>query len=305
MESTITQQEQSQVAKRFDIHHQVTDTIIKQLEAGTVPWFQPWQGNNNHLLKLPENFTTGNKYRGINILLLWSSAINNDFESSEWATFKQWQEKKEFIRKGEKGSMVVYYDTMEKEMDGELKKIPFLKSSIVFNKCQLASYKPETSNEPFSGKPLFEAIDPVEDFVQNTGAIIEHKGSRACYIPSLDKICMPEPEKFISTPNCTATEGYYSTLMHELTHWSGNPQRMNRKTGKKFGDNEYAFEELVAELGAAFLCAEFNLSTVEKGSPASYIDTWLKIFKDNKHFVIAAASEASKAATYLQELQPC
>jgi len=203
---------------RRDIHEQVTDTIIEQLEAGTVPWHKPWKGDDKRLFSIPQNFTTGKKYRGINILLLWSSAIGHEFATQEWASFKQWQEKKEIIRKGEKGSMVVYYDTFEKEVDGEIKKIPFLKSSVVFNRSQLASYEPSEKEEKPNAIPLVQRIEQVDNFIANTGAIIEHKDNRACYIPSADKINMPLPEAFIDTETSTATEGYYSTLLHELTH---------------------------------------------------------------------------------------
>ena len=136
-----------------DLHQHVTNTIIQQLEAGTVPWHRPWKGDYDPLLSIPGNYSTGKKYRGINILLLWCSAINKSFGSAEWASFKQWQDKKEMIRKGEKGTMIVYYDTFEKEVEGEVKKIPFLKSSVVFNRCQLASFVPEPLPQP--EKPSF------------------------------------------------------------------------------------------------------------------------------------------------------
>ena len=292
---------------RKDIHQQVTDTIIRQLEAGTVPWHKPWKGNDR-LFSLPKNVTTGNKYRGINILLLWSSAIAHDFPVQEWASFKQWQGKGESIRKGEKGSMIVYYDTMEKEVDGENKKIPFLKSSMVFNRSQLASSMPpenDTENDTNSvAMTLFQKIERVDSFVQQTEAVIEHKESTACYIPSADKINMPVISTFMHTETCTPTEGYYSTLFHELTHWTGSKHRLDRTKGKKFGDANYATEELVAELGAAFLCAEFEITATTKTDHASYIAHWLKVLQDNKHCVITAASEASKAVGYLQELQP-
>lgn len=300
-----TQKEQVTVTNtRRDIHQQVTDTIIQQLEQGTVPWHKPWKGDDNRLFSIPKNLTTGNKYRGINILLLWSSEIAHDYQTQEWASFKQWQEKKEAVRKGEKGSMIVYYDTMEKEVEGETKKIPFLKSSFVFNRSQLASYTPAEKEETHDVIPLVERIEKVGGFIANTSAIVEHKNYTACYIPSEDKILMPLPEAFIDTEVHTATEGYYSTLLHELTHWSGHKDRLNRVGGKKFGDENYATEELVAELGAAFFCAEFEITTTTKADHSSYIARWLKALKENKHCVITAASEASKAVSYLQELQP-
>jgi antirestriction protein ArdC len=290
---------------RRDIQQQVTDTIISQLEAGTVPWQKPWTGNDNaYSFTIPKNTTTGNKYRGINILLLWGSAIQKDFNSSEWASLKQWNGKNERIRKDEKGTMIVYYDTIEREVDGEIKKIPFLKSSIVFNRCQLASYNPEQDKPQLPEKSLIERIASVDDFITNTKAIVQHEGFRACYIPSQDKIMMPYPEAFKDTDSCTATENYYSTLAHELTHWSGSPKRLQRTFGKNFGDDKYAEEELTAELGAAFLCAEFGINIAEKGNNASYIAHWLEILKNNKQCLFTAAREASRAVDFLQGLQP-
>lgn len=290
---------------RRDIHQQVTDTIIRQLENGTVPWHKPWSGNPDRVLSIPQNFTTGKNYRGINILLLWASSLEKEYTTDEWASLKQWNEKKEYIRKGEKGSLIVYYDTLEKEVEGEVKHIPYLKSSYVFNRCQLASYDPaQPTNENAPKENLVERIYNIESFIGNTNAIVEHHGSRAFYHPKADKIVMPLPESFTDSEVCSATEGYYCTLLHELIHWSGHSSRLDRQGGKKFGDKDYATEELVAELGAAFLCSEFNIETAEKGNHASYIDHWLNVLKENKHCLITAASEASKSCDFLMKLQP-
>lgn len=296
--------EQPSTLNRRDLHQQVTDTIIKQLEAGTVPWHRPWKGDYDPLLSIPKNFSTGNKYRGINIILLWCSAINQQFQSPEWGSFKQWQSKKEMISKGEKGSLIVYYDTFEKEVDGDIKKIPFLKSSVVFNRCQLQNYVPETP-EPPAVENLFDKLTDVEDFIRNTGAVVIHQANgNAFYRPLEDKIYMPQPEQFITTDTCSAKEGYYSTLLHELTHWSGAENRLNRQKGKKFGDENYATEELVAELGAAFLCAELDITAADKPDHAAYIEHWLNVLKNDKHIILTVASEASKAVDYLQTARP-
>lgn len=295
--------QQPNAKPRRDIHQQVTDTIIRQLESGTVPWHQPWSDGPESALSIPKNGNTGKKYRGINILLLWSSALDNKFASCEWASLKQWNERKESIRKGEKGSMIVYYDSFEKEVEGEVRQIPFLKTTYVFNRCQLGSYQ---SQEPGDTRPvqnLVDKIDQLDQFVLNTKALIEHNADDAFYHRVKDKILMPAAEAFINTNTSTATEGYYSTLLHELVHWTGHASRLNRKSGRRFADKAYATEELVAELGAAFLCSEFDIQTADKGNHASYIAHWLKILKENKHCLITAASEASKACDYLQGLQ--
>lgn len=299
----MTHAPQTSKSNHKDIHQQVTDTITSQLEKGIVPWQQCWKGDKGRLLSIPQNFQTGNKYRGINILLLWCSTINNNYSSHEWATFKQWQQKDEFIRKGEKGSLIVYYDTFEKDVGGEIKEIPFLKSSVVFNRCQLNSYTPEQP-QSFEATTEWQSIEAIEDFLQNTKAIVAHGDGFPFYDRLDDKIVMPYQVNFIDTETCTAQEGYYSTLMHELTHWTGHAKRLNRTKGKKFGDHDYALEELIAEFGAAFLCADLGLPVYEKGDHASYIAHWLQVLKENKKFLFTAASEASKAVLYLEELQP-
>mgnify|MGYP000870910358 CR=1 FL=1 len=286
---------------RADLHQQVTDTIIAPMEAGTAPWHQPWVGGNRQPFRLPVNARTAKAYSGINILLLWCAVQSKEFASHEWATLKQWNAQKESIRKGEKGNMIVYYDTFEKEVDNEIQRIPFLKRSYVFNRCQLASYTPDESPTP-PVTSLVERLENVERFVANTKATIRHQGYSACYIPSADAIHMPEKNSFINTEHSTATENYYSTLMHEMTHWSGHPNRLNRKLSGRFGDVPYAEEELIAELSAAFLCAELEITNTPKREHASYLANWLTVLKQDKHAIIAAASRASKTVEYLRGL---
>jgi antirestriction protein ArdC len=167
----------------------------------------------------------------------------------------------------------------------------------------LASFNPKATKEPTDRKPLVERLESVEEFVFNTGVGIDFDSTKACYNRKTDKITMPDKSLFIDTDQCSATEGYYATLLHELTHWTGHPSRMNRDLGKKFGDKQYAVEELVAELGAAFLCTEFDISRPTKEQHAAYIDSWLQTLKQNKHAIFAAASEASKASEFLHQLQ--
>lgn len=292
----------SQSFSRKDIHQQVTDTIINQLEKGTIPWQQSWV-NNNSILTLPKNAVTGNKYRGINIVLLWSAGQDKNYNTQEWASFKQWHSKDEFVRKGEKGSLIVYADTFEKEVEGEIQKIPFLKSSVVFNRAQLASYNPEELIQPVI-KTDIERNAIVDDFVENTFAQIEHRDGGACYVPLSDQIFMPHSSSFIDLGKCTAAENYYSTLLHELTHWTGHKSRLDRFNKTRFEKDSYAQEELVAELGAAFLSTKFGITTPEKENHAGYIVGWLKVLKNDKHFIVSAASEASKAVEFLNEMQP-
>lgn len=302
MENTAVKTKQSW--KPTDVYQQVTDTIIAQLEKGVIPWQQSFIGTDQAILGMPSNFTTGKGYSGINILLLWCSALENEYSSNQWATYKQWNESNEAVRKDEKGHTIVKYNTFDKEIDGEVEKIPYLKIYKVFNRTQLASYQPP---EPVMYGPrenLVKKIDEIEVFVKNTDATIEHKGDKPYYSRSEDNIVMPPPENFIDTELCEATEGYYSTLFHELTHWTGDPKRANRTKGKRFGDNDYAREELVAELGAAFLCSGFEIASTDLRDNAAYIDHWLKVLKEDKKIIFTAASEASKAVQYMQDLQP-
>jgi len=302
----------TQTKSRQDIHQLVTDRIISQLEKGNIPWYKPWKGQGA-TLELPYNTVSKNHYNGINNLLLWCTAHEKQFASPEWATFKQWSENKELIRKGEKGTMVVYYDFLEKEVEGqdELQKIPFLKTYHVFNRCQLESYNGKDFDHPDQDEkkePLVSRIHAVDAFVENTKAIIRHGGEQAFFSPKEDFIQMPYLLSFMDTPACSATEGYYSVLLHELIHWSGADSRLDRfKAKSDFNANKqelYAKEELVAELGAAFLCAEFGINTLEKTNHAAYIGSWLEALKSDKGLIIPAANQATKAVRFLKELRP-
>lgn len=298
----MTMQANDTVQVKVDIHQRVTDTILKYMEEGTAPWQKPWK-TGGASFAIPKNMVTEKPYNGVNILLLWGAAHKREYSSNLWASYRQWNEQKESIRKGEKGTMVVYYDFMEKEENGEMKKVPFIKSYTVFNKCQLASHKPEEEIE-VPVIPLVERLENVEQFMANTNAVIRHEGTRACYIPSIDEIHMPEPALFVDTEHSTATENYYSTLGHELVHWSGSETRLNRNFGKRFGDKTYAAEELVAEFGAAFLCAELGISREPRKDHADYIANWMTALKSNKFIVTSAANAASKSVEYLRGCRP-
>ncbi|TFF36177.1 ArdC family protein [Mucilaginibacter psychrotolerans] len=296
-------------APKLNVYQMVTNTIIEQLEQGVIPWEKSWASTAlNYAMDLPLNGTTEKYYRGINIILLWCSSIKNKFPIQEWAGLRQWNKDDEQVRAGEKGTMIVYYDTFQKEEDGEVKKIPFLKYSYVFNRSQLESFEPaEQEAKPLKKKTKgtkFEPIAEIDTFLENTKAVIEKYDGTPCYNPVSDKILMPFPENFHGTKTATATENYYSTHLHELIHWSGKEGRCDRKFGKKFGDEKYATEELVAEFGAAFLCTGFGLPTVEKGDHSGYISHWLKVLKEDSRIVATAANEASKAVDYLNNLMP-
>jgi len=292
-----TSQPEAKTTRSRDIYQEVTNTIIQHLESGTAPWHKPWVGGDSNPFRLPVNAKTTNHYQGINILLLWCAAHKKEFASNEWATFKQWKSQNKSIAKGQKGTQIVYYDILEKEIDDEIKRLPFIKCSTVFNVCQLADYTPDAPAEELP--LLVERLEQVEQFVANTKAVIKHAGYGACYKSDTDEIFMPDKNSFIDTEYSTATENYYSTLMHELVHFSGHPKRLNRKLGNRFGSNSYAEEELIAELGAAFLAASLKITNTPKRDHANYLATWLKVLKQDKHAIVNAASAASKAVGYL------
>ncbi|GAA4457893.1 ArdC family protein [Rurimicrobium arvi] len=302
METVTTPSQKQPETTRFDIHQHVTDIIIKQLEEGTIPWQRPWKSTAASF-KIPQNALKGVPYRGVNIVLLWGATLQKDYASNEWATLKDWNKMGERIRKGESGTTIVFYKDIEKEVDGEIVKIPCPKYSKVFNRAQLDSYQPTPDTQLLPEKPLFDRLAHVEAFVDNTKAIIEYCPNEASYNRLTDKIKMPYPQTFIDQEHCSAQEGYYSTLMHEMVHRSGHPSRLNREFGKKFGDKAYAVEELTAELGAAFLCAELEITTPARKDHAAYIANWLTALRNDKRFVFSAASAASKAVDYYQSLQ--
>jgi len=289
---------------RSDVYSRVTDQIVAELEAGVRPWVQPW--NAAHAageVSRPLRYNAV-PYRGINVVLLWLAALRQHFVSPLWMTYKQAAELGGQVRKGAKGSLVVYADTFtrrETNNEGQEEEVavPFLKSYTVFNTEQIdglpAHYyaKAEQPTHPV------ERIERAEYFAANTGADIRHGGSMAYYSPAGDFVQMPPLASF------RQAESYYATLCHELTHFTRHPSRLNREFGRKrWGDEGYAMEELTAELGAAFLCADLGLTLELRDDHAAYIGSWLKVLKNDKRAVFTAAGHAQRAADCLHALHP-
>lgn len=292
-------------AQRIDVYTQVTNTIIAAIEAGAGDWQMPWHRSGEGLNR-PVNIDTNNAYRGINVVSLWAAAQGRGFSTGTWGTYRQWQNNGAQVRKGEKASLVVFYkefDVEETTDDGETEqgKRLMARASWVFNADQVDGYAAPSLPEPTD--PV-QALDKAERFIAGTGAIVHHGGSRAFYRPSDDIIQMPERERFLGSETSSATESYYATLLHELTHWTGHDRRCDRQFGKRFGDDAYAMEELVAELGAAFLCADLGVTLTPRPDHAAYIDNWLKVLKADKKAIFTAASQAAKATDFLTGLQP-
>lgn len=292
-----------QAKPRRDVHQQVTDSIVEAIEAGAGDWQMPWHRSGEGLNR-PVNIESRNPYRGINILNLWIAAQSQGFGYSVWGTYRQWQNRGCQVRKGEKGSLVVFYKKLEFEAEDpetgetETEERLMARASTVFNADQVDGYESEPLPEP--ADPA-QTIAEAEAFVQATGAEIRHGGQRAFYNRTGDFIQIPERERFIGTETSTSTEAYYGVLLHELTHWTGHENRCARQFGKRFGDDAYAMEELVAELGSAFLSADLGIAQAPRADHAAYLDNWLRVLKADKKAIFTAASQASKAAEYLAE----
>lgn len=285
-----------------DVYSRVTQKILADLEQGVRPWQKPWSGENAGGRILRPRRANGLPYRGINILLLWAAALEAGFASPFWLTFKQADALGAHVRKGEKGSLVVYANTYRKtetdedtgeefEMD-----IPYMKAYTVFNADQVEGLPAHyTSAEPeppaASEAERNAALDP---FFARTGAVIRHGGNRALYNITADYVQMPPFPAF-----CDG-ESYYATLAHEMTHWTRHPSRLNRDLGRKqWGDEGYAKEELVAELGSAFLCAKLGITPEIREDHAAYIGSWLEVLKNDKRFIFSAAAHAQRAVDHL------
>ena len=276
---------------RTDFYQTVTDSIITALEAGVKPWTCAWL-RVPRMSGLPSNYATGVSYSGMNIMLLWCSASKQGFSDSRWMTYKQAQATGGQVRKGERGTTAIFYTTLEKESEeGEIEHIPMLKTFTVFNVEQIDGLPLAT--ETASPEATFDPMPQAESLFRNSGAKIIEKGQNAFFRPSTDEIWLPERRFFSDAAN------FYATGLHELVHWSGARNRLNRKMKGKFGSEDYAQEELVAELGSAFLMAELGI--VGEVQHESYIASWLKALKNDKRYIFKAASAASKAHRYLME----
>lgn len=290
--------------KRADIYTRVTDRIVAELEAGVRPWLKPW--NAEHAAgrtTRPLRFN-GERYSGINVLMLWAEAETKGYSAPIWMTFNQARELGGFVKKGEHGSPVVYASKFKKSETDDAgqeveRDIPFLKEYTVFNVEQIADLPErfhQLKQEPKEQMPRIEAADR---FFANTRAEIRTGGNQAYYAITSDHIQMPRFECFRDA------ESHAATLAHELTHWTRHASRLNRDLGRKrFGDEGYAAEELVAELGAAFLCADLSITPEIRDDHASYVACWLKVLKGDKRAIFTAASYASRAVEFLHGLQP-
>ncbi len=279
-----------------DLHGEITDKIVAAIEAGAGEWVMPWHRPGT-VFSVPRNALTEAPYRGCNILGLWIDADEKKFPTQTWATFKQWQELGAQVRKGEKASLIVKYGRWtpkaEREKaasrpqassgsgdDGPAERL-YARAAHVFNAAQVDGWQePGTAPRP----DLTVRLAHVDAFVANTGAEFREGGTRAFYRHrSLngdgDYIQMPPRHLFTGTATSTPTESFESTRLHELSHWAGAGHRLARDMGKRFGDQGYAAEELVAELSASFLCAELAISNSPRADHAQYLTHWLALWR--------------------------
>lgn len=282
-----------------DHYQDVTDRIIENLEKGVRPWNKPWD-EGKALPTWPRNATTGHKYRGINILLLMSHPLS--FESDpRWCSYNQAKEQGWQVRKGEKGTRIYYYKTLEvfdfSKADSDdgaeepaTRTIPLLRAYTVFHASQIDGIPPYEL--PDKDEKEFTPIEEAEALLRNSGAEIHHGGPKAFYSPSTDHIQLPPKEAFLKPT------GYYETALHELAHWTGGKEnRVPRNLKGRFGSESYAREELRAEIGSAFICAEIGIPHDIEDN-ASYIASWLQVLKKDKHEIFRAASDAQKIADF-------
>jgi antirestriction protein ArdC len=294
----------STTSPRNDVYSRVTSRIVEQLERGVRPWHQPWNAEHAAGSITRPLRHNGQPYKGINILMLWDAAEQQGFAFPIWLTFLQIKHLGGSVRKGQRGSPVVYankFTTAKHDDDGEEieEEHFFLKEYTVFNVEQCDGLPEQFSQLAESPKGNGERIAHAEAFFANTGAKIEYGGNRAYYAIDSDSIRIPLRETFRDS------ESHASTVAHELTHWTRHPSRLNRAFGqKRWGDEGYAIEELVAELGAAFLCADLSITPDVREDHASYVHSWLKVLKGDKRAIFKAASDASKAVDSLHRLQP-
>ena len=272
------------------VYQDVTNSIIEQLEKGAIPWVKPWKADSS----ADKNLLTQKPYQGINRLILGLSGMVNGYGVPVWASYKQWESIGGQVRKGEKGTRIVFFSKVDKEnkQTGDKESYSVLKAYWVFNASQIDGIEivpAETVAKPFT------PIEYAEERIVKTGAALSHGGDAAFYAPSVDRIQLPNKGTFDSEAN------YYATAFHELVHWTGAKHRLDRNLEKgRFGNPAYAFEELVAEMGAAFLCQDYGIQGELRH--AGYIQSWLKALRDDSKAVFKAAALAQKAADYLNQL---
>lgn len=288
-------------SKKVDIYARVTDEIVRAIEAGVKDYEMPWHQRAG--AGLPRNASTGNFYHGVNTVALWATGQLRGYALPFWATFLQWKKLGARIRRGEKASVVVFYKqeespTDDEGRDGAKDSRRILRGSFVFNAEQVDGWSyPVATDEDRT-----EKLQAADSFIESLGADVRYGAAMAYYSKTFDRIHMPDRREFIDRATRTATEGFYSVLLHEHLHWTGHSKRLNRDLSGRFAGSAYAMEELVAELGAAFLCGELGISVHPRQDHAAYVGSWLVVLRQQKTAIFTAASTATAACRFLGEL---
>jgi len=290
---------------RPNIYETITAKIIAAIEGNPGEPVLPWQRGGLTPV-LPTNAATGNAYRGVNILSLWVTALERGYESGLFATYTQWSALGAQVRKGESAAPIVFYRELEKAKDGADPADPDATETIrmargywVFAAEQVDGYVLPGALPP---DPI-DRIAAADAYVAATRARVVIGGARACYRPSTDTIHMPDEARFFGTDGRSRSEAFYGTLAHELVHWTAPETRCARELGARFGDDRYCAEEVIAETGAAFLCARLGIAAEPHPDHARYISHWLTVMKADSRAVFTAAAKAQEAVTYLDGLQ--
>src|ERR1700722_1740772 len=283
-----------------EVYEKITGQIVTELENGVRPWMKPWNAEHAAGRITRPLRANGIPYRGINVIMLWSEAVTKGYAAPIWMTFKQAMELDAHVKNGEKGSLVVYAATVTRnetdDATGEAseREIPFMKGYTVFNVEQIEGLPAQYTTLAAPTLDPVARIARAEGFFAATRADIRHGGNMAFYSATSDHVQMPPFESFRDA------ESYYATLAHEMTHWTRHGSRLDRDFGRKrFGDEGYAMEELVAELGAAFLSADLGLTPEPREDHAAYIGHWLNVLKNDKRAIFTAPSYAQRAADFI------
>lgn len=279
---------------RQSLYAQVTGRVIEELEAGRLPWVQPWDSAACGCA-MPRNAQSGRRYSGINVLILWAAVVAGGYGSQRWLTFQQARALGGSVRKGERGTTVCYADRFTpkdeqnraRNEDREARQIAFLKRFTVFNVAQCEGL-PEAMLAPDLPLPEYETIPAAHELIRASGADFRVGAMEAYYAPAEDYVAVPPQGAFPEPIN------WYRTALHELGHWTGHPTRLGRDQSGGFGSAAYAREELVAEMASAFTCAALSIRPSVRHS--DYIGAWLAVLRSDERAIFRAASAAAKAA---------
>jgi len=287
---------------RQSLYAEVTSQVIAELEAGRLPWVQPWDSAACGCA-MPHNAGTGRRYSGINVLILWAAVIEGRYSSQRWLTYRQAQAAGGNVRRGERGTVVCYADRFTpkdeaaraQDEDRDARQIAFLKRFTVFNVDQCEGLPEALTSTPDLPAEI-DIIPRVQALIRTSGADFRIGGGEAFYAPGADVVAVPPPVAFAERIN------WYRTALHELGHWTGHSSRLDRNQRGGLGSADYAREELVAEMASAFACASLAIQPTVRH--ADYIGSWLAVLREDEKAIFRAASAASKAADYLLAFAP-